>query len=734
LIETSELSNAVLASTGLNPLSMAFSFSPNPVSMCQPTIATFTIINPNNANVSGVSFSLNLPVNLKVHTSPAVDNRCGGAAQATAGSNLITLTGVGITSLQNCTLAVTLQANIPADYLLETNILSTQTLPSTVQSAVLTVSPLEGIFYVTNLSPSYTGVSGSLYKAILDATAYYSNTKPIPSIVFAIENVPERKITFLTTTASALIISRPVILDGWSQNDPEHNPTGCTPRGSYADPLVEISADAQNIMQYTLSISAADVTICGLRITGSNNIGSGAVRVLGDNAKLIGNALGVTSFGKAINGAYGVFVSGNNVQIGGDSPSERNYIAGKRNGVYVGSKSTADTASIIIKNNVFGMNSSLGATDTEFGVNILKSSYPYNILNTQISKNIFRLLKKDAVRISSDTPNNVFNNRISQNSIYGNGTSGIGLGINLANIDEAASTVTANDAGDADAGPNNLQNFPVISNPTYSGSNVTVPVDLGSFADGTFTLEFFGSTTKSASGYGEGEVYLGSATVNKSGSNSIFSPSVNNFSASKPWVTATATDATGNTSEFSEAKLATAGANTNIQLNIKLQRRLTNDFTHPSLQVRIKNSSCSALVTSGTLTGSSNAAGLATIALPANDYAALSDTTTYCVVMKADGFLAQSVNASNIKTAAVNFTNPSWIGDFFGDQKNKIQPADFSTLIAVKNLKATSAIITRIQDQIFRRAISADDLNTLKTNYQGFVAGSLVSPSVAVWP
>ncbi len=101
---------------------------------------------------------------------------------------------------------------------------------------------------------------------------------------------------------------------------------------------------------------------------------------------------------------------------------------------------------------------------------------------------------------------------ISQNSIYANG----GLGINL----EAGNTngsITTNDANDADTGANSLLNFPIFSQASLFGSNLT----LKGCAPTGATVELFeadvsagGTATSGANkfskskDYGEGQSYL----------------------------------------------------------------------------------------------------------------------------------------------------------------------------------------------------------------------------------
>jgi hypothetical protein len=137
----------------------------------------------------------------------------------------------------------------------------------------------------------------------------------------------------------------------------------------------------------------------------------------------------------------------------------------------------------------------------------------------------------------------VFGNAILSNSIFENA----GLGIDLNEDD-----VTSNDVLDADAGPNVLQNYPILTNVTRLAVSVKVHGLLVSSPYTTYRLEFFASDACDPSGYGEGQTFLGYATViaNRVG--------IGNFNITLPvslpagsFVTATATDPDGNTSEFS---------------------------------------------------------------------------------------------------------------------------------------------------------------------------------------
>ncbi len=126
-------------------------------------------------------------------------------------------------------------------------------------------------------------------------------------------------------------------------------------------------------------------------------------------------------------------------------------------------------------------------------------------------------------------------NSLRGNQISDNG----GLGIEL---DPAG--VTPNDPGDGDSGPNGLQNFPVI---TSTGSN-KVQGTLNSQPNATFELDFYFNDTCDLSGYGEGQYYLGLTHVT---TDAIGQANFSFTTLAGGFVTATATDANGNTSEFS---------------------------------------------------------------------------------------------------------------------------------------------------------------------------------------
>jgi hypothetical protein len=96
------------------------------------------------------------------------------------------------------------------------------------------------------------------------------------------------------------------------------------------------------------------------------------------------------------------------------------------------------------------------------------------------------------------------------------------------------------------------QNFPVLTRAASSSSATTIQGFLDSAPNTTFRIEFFANTECDTSGSGEGETFLGATNVT-TGANctNVFSVTLPGVNSSGMFLTATATDPDGNTSEFS---------------------------------------------------------------------------------------------------------------------------------------------------------------------------------------
>jgi CSLREA domain-containing protein len=258
---------------------------------------------------------------------------------------------------------------------------------------------------------------------------------------------------------------------------------------------------------------------------------------------VLGNFIGVAKSGVAAlgNGLSGISVfdgSGpDGTQIGsmpdggGGSTYRGNVIGGNVSGIYLG----AGVSATVIVANAIGTD--LGGTvdlGNAFG-GIESFAEPVQIGGTDPAARNLIAYNGDGGAMIYDTARR---NRIQRNSIYRNR----GLGIDLALIPFAPDGVTPNDPGDTDSGPNDLQNFPVLKAIAAAGTDLNVTFSVPS--PGTLTIEFF------AADGGQGRTFLGEATYALNGADAVATlppgPVVEGMS-----LVATATDAQGNTSEFS---------------------------------------------------------------------------------------------------------------------------------------------------------------------------------------
>ncbi len=154
---------------------------------------------------------------------------------------------------------------------------------------------------------------------------------------------------------------------------------------------------------------------------------------------------------------------------------------------------------------------------------------------------------------------------ILNNTIYGNEV----LGINLVGGMENSFGVTANSPGGPHAGANDLQNYPVLAGAGSTTRETAVLGTLNSTPNATFTVQFFANPTADPSGYGQGQTYLGQLTgvkTDASGNASFtfFAP----VGVAGQFVSATATDPNGNTSEFAKDVQATYVPSADVAVSV----------------------------------------------------------------------------------------------------------------------------------------------------------------------
>ncbi len=243
------------------------------------------------------------------------------------------------------------------------------------------------------------------------------------------------------------------------------------------------------------------------------------------------------------NGSCGVFIEDapNNL-IGGSGAGEGNSISDNRHhGVIIrGSTATGN----VVQGNLIGDDGSGVAVNDQHG------NWIHGVMLIASGNTIGGSSLVDGNTIAFNGGIGVFDsvgtrNIIRHNSIYSNDSMGIDL---------APRGITPNDSLDADSGPNNIQNFPILDSARVLPGAVKVLGRLNSTPNTTFTLEFYKDSLRDRSFFGEGRQWIGDASVTTNAQGVATIDEILPFNTlSSEFITATATDPDGNTSEFSRA-------------------------------------------------------------------------------------------------------------------------------------------------------------------------------------
>ncbi len=250
---------------------------------------------------------------------------------------------------------------------------------------------------------------------------------------------------------------------------------------------------------------------------------------------VIGNLIGTD--------VSGTLPLANSIGIVIDGPSYKHYIdsnvvsANRQNGIII--HLSGSDSNMVVRNKIGTDITGTQALGNVFDGIRIGEGPQHNIIGKPGKGNI--IANNGGNGITVMTPAELYN-IFTENSIYNNA----GLGIDLW-----PAGPTSNDIGDADTGPNDLMNFPVIQNLNLNTSNgvttISGIIDYTVFGGANgIKIELFKSDND-ASGYGEGKEFIGSVLADAAG-NWAFSCSCLTGS---DIVTSTATDLLGNTSEFS---------------------------------------------------------------------------------------------------------------------------------------------------------------------------------------
>ena len=425
-------------------------------------------------------------------------------------------------------------------------------------------------------------------------------------------DIPSEGTNIIAPDSALPAITDPIIVDGYTQ--PGANPNTLA-TGNNASILVELDGDSCDGCGQALLISSGGSTIRGLAIHGNFNNG---IEVNGSGSTIAGNFFGLRADGTAHGVlASGVYVNNTTDNtIGGTTPADRNVISANRDGIFIAAGG-GDSTNNLISGNYIGTDPAGTAAIGNRQRGIFVGTFGRIATNNTITDNLisgnghFGVLLRD----SNVTGNFVLGNRVGlnadgtaalpnggsesgddglagtnaragvyiagSNNAVGGTTKGAGntiafnrgAGVNVASgagnailgnsifsndnlgIDLGGDEVTFNHVG-LIAGPNNYQNYPVLTVATSDGGMTRVGGTLESEANKTYSIDVFANDSCDPTFFGEGKIYLGSfwVTTNDQGF-ATFDVEIEATVNEPIGITTTATEIVGevpaSTSEFS---------------------------------------------------------------------------------------------------------------------------------------------------------------------------------------
>lgn len=431
------------------------------------------------------------------------------------------------------------------------------------------------IYTVVNTNDSGPG---SLRWAIIQA-----NSGPNPNIINF--NIPGAGPYEINLQSPLPIINFEVDIYGYSQ--PGSFPaSGSNPAGI----KIALNGTAAGTGASGLNMSGNSCYINGLAIYGfETGIMAGGNNNVVEGCHIGLDATGMNPVGNAVDG---IIITGQQNRIGGADASARNVIAGhsrsiaifpdapanRIEGNYIGTNATGnatipgngfDGIAVSSDNNTIVNNVIVGYSSNNILITLWAAGFPYpegNIIQgNRVGHHANGSFSSFANNCQGVSLNNARNNIITGNTIFGNGCHGvlvdgnaatgnlisdnsiygnIGIAINLG-----LDWVTPNDAGDADTGPNGLQNFPVLESAEANFAQTKVKGYLDSPNPATARIEFYTAPAAHPTGHGDGKTLIGIVSPKSNGKIKAKLPPL----APGTIISAIAIDNQNNTSEFSLA-------------------------------------------------------------------------------------------------------------------------------------------------------------------------------------
>jgi uncharacterized repeat protein (TIGR01451 family) len=378
-----------------------------------------------------------------------------------------------------------------------------------------------------------------------------SGTKGLPNTGggVQIENAPNNTVGGSVANARNVISGNSqlgIFISGLAatRNFVEQNFIGTDITGSKAVPNVAGGVE----------ISGAPNNTVGGTITGEGNTISGntgfGVEITGTGASgniLSGNNIGTNSSATLAlgNTGDGVDILSPTNTVGGATTGSGNVIGGNiGSGIQIEDSATGT----IVQGNFIGTNSAAivnlgngvdgvvinGASNNVIGANASATGFITGV------GNVLAFSGRNGVTVLSGTGNSIRENRIFSNTKLGIDLAPLGPNpIHLPSVNTSS-------------GANELANPPILSNSTSTTSLTTITGQILSTPSTSFEIDFYSNTVVATDGHGQGAVYIGTQSVTtdaKGLASYTFSPA--SPVALNSIIVATATDTSGNTSEFS---------------------------------------------------------------------------------------------------------------------------------------------------------------------------------------
>ncbi len=325
------------------------------------------------------------------------------------------------------------------------------------------------------------------------------------------------------------------LLDGYSQPGASPNTAKVgQPSNAVIKIWIDGSSECEHDMwgyYHALGIAGRRNVVRGIGVTGG--FCNGFMIEGGEDAVIEGCSFSEMTYGVWALGA----IRG---RIGGETPASRNIIGGNWYGILVSGSVQFPGENVVIQGNYIGTDEAFAPSPNEYGIVVYNYSDGTVIGGHELTAcarpqaaNCISFNRQAGIAVLGSTHASILSN-----VIHSNGGLAIDIGGDGSN---------PNDILDGDTGPNDLQNAPTIT----QVQGTTVLGYLQSIPNRGYIIQAFDNSSCDAGGRGEGKLYIGSEYVRTNNAGyTTFALSCESM-PTRRFITATATDELGSTSEFS---------------------------------------------------------------------------------------------------------------------------------------------------------------------------------------